>query len=145
MNGVNNWHAIRKEAVFKKLKSSENGLSEKEAELRLAKDGKNVIKDSLIGTLMSILALSFVYPTGTIIVGMAYSGENKIKVSARLVGDSSINLKSILEPIVEMTDGECGGHQRAAGCIIPLSQEGLFINLLQKELSMQSLKIKIKE
>jgi len=45
MNGVNDWHAIKKEVVFKKLRSSENGLSEKEAELRLAKDGKNVIKE----------------------------------------------------------------------------------------------------
>ena len=45
MNEVNNWHAVKKEVVFKKLRSSENGLSEREAELRLAKDGKNVIKE----------------------------------------------------------------------------------------------------
>ncbi len=46
MNGVNNnWHAVKKEIVFKKLRTSESGLSEKEAQLRLAKDGKNIIKE----------------------------------------------------------------------------------------------------
>jgi len=45
MNEVNNWHAVKKESVFKKLRTSEDGLSEKEAELRLAKDGRNVIKE----------------------------------------------------------------------------------------------------
>lgn len=107
-------------------------------------NGKNFIKDSLIGTLMSILALSFVYPTGTVIIGMAYSEGGKIKVSARAVGDNSeINLRKALESVVNITDGECGGHNNAAGCFIPLSQEANFINLLQKELSMQGLKIKI--
>jgi RecJ-like exonuclease len=107
-------------------------------------NGKNFIKDSLIGTLMSILALSFVYPTGTVIIGMAYSDGGKIKVSARAVGDNSeINLRKALESVVNITDGECGGHNNAAGCFIPLSQEANFINLLQKELSMQGLKIKI--
>ena len=107
-------------------------------------NGKNFIRDSLIGTLTSILALSFVYPSGTIIVGMAYSEEGKIKVSARAVGDnSSVNLRKILDSIVSMTEGECGGHQNAAGCVIPLSQESNFINMLQKELGMQSLKIRI--
>lgn len=107
-------------------------------------NGKNFIKDSLIGTLMSILAMSFVYPVGTVIVGMAYSDDGKIKVSARAVGDNSeINLRKALDSVVQVTDGECGGHNNAAGCFIPLSQEANFISLLQKELSMNSLKIKI--
>jgi len=36
---MNNWHAVKKEDVFKELVTSENGLSEKEAQLRLARDG----------------------------------------------------------------------------------------------------------
>jgi RecJ-like exonuclease len=120
-------------------------LNEKiEGESYIIINGKNFIKDSLIGTLMSILALSFVYPAGTVIVGMAYSEDGKIKVSARAVGDNSeINLRKVLENVVNATDGECGGHNNAAGCFIPLSQEANFINLLQKELSLQSLNIKI--
>jgi RecJ-like exonuclease len=107
-------------------------------------NGKNFIKDSLIGTLMSILAMSFVYPSGTIVIGMAYADEGKIKVSSRIVGENnSVNLRKLLESVVAVTDGECGGHQNAAGCVIPFSQENNFISLIQKELGMQSLKIKI--
>jgi len=40
-----NWHAVKKEIVFKDFKTSEKGLSKREAELRLAKDGKNIIKE----------------------------------------------------------------------------------------------------
>jgi len=110
-------------------------------------NGKSMIQDSLIGTLMSILASSFIYPEGTIIVGMSYSEDNNIKVSMRMVGDDpSINLKRILESVVNSIDGgEIGGHQKAAGCTLPISQENNFINLIRRELSMQGLKIKIKE
>ena len=45
MNVEDNWHAIKKEDVFKKFRTSEKGLSEKEAELRLERDGKNIIKE----------------------------------------------------------------------------------------------------
>ena len=43
---MNNWHAIKKEAVIKFLESSLLGLSEKEAEKRLKKYGKNIIKET---------------------------------------------------------------------------------------------------
>ncbi len=58
-NNVNNWHAIKKESVLKRLRSSAEGLSEKEAQLRLEKDGRNVIKeqDGLGG--LRILLLQF--------------------------------------------------------------------------------------
>ncbi len=51
MNGVinsndgNHWHAVKKEEAFKRLRSNAEGLSDREAELRLAKDGKNIIKE----------------------------------------------------------------------------------------------------
>ncbi len=41
---MNNWHAIKEDVVFGELESSEKGLSEKEAELRLKKYGRNIIK-----------------------------------------------------------------------------------------------------
>lgn len=107
-------------------------------------NGKNVIKDTIIGTLASILSLSFVYPEGTVIAGMAYTDSNTIKVSVRITGkNEDINLKKIIESIANAVGGESGGHKDAAGCVIPLSQESVFINLLQKELSMQQIKIKV--
>ena len=40
------WHALDKKEVLQKLKTSENGLSEKEASARLKKYGKNEIKQT---------------------------------------------------------------------------------------------------
>ena len=102
------------------------------------------IKDTIIGTLTSILALSFVYPANTIIIGMASTEDRKIKVSARIVGSKdNINLKSILETPTELVGGECGGHKRAAGCFIPSGKENTFIELLQKELRVMNLQVKV--
>jgi len=56
---MNNWHAVKKEAVFKELVTSENGLSEKEAQLRLARDGKNVIKEEEKLNSVKIFLLQF--------------------------------------------------------------------------------------
>ncbi len=39
------WHAIKKEEVLHKLNSTENGLSEKEASLRLERYGRNAIEE----------------------------------------------------------------------------------------------------
>jgi len=38
------WHAQTKEEIFKNLKTSERGLTNAEAKIRLKKDGKNVLK-----------------------------------------------------------------------------------------------------
>jgi Ca2+-transporting ATPase len=48
---MENWHAAKKEVIFEELRSSEEGLSQKEAGLRLKKNGKNIIKpeDKLSG------------------------------------------------------------------------------------------------
>ncbi len=40
------WHSLEKEEIFEQLKTSETGLSEKEAKERLAKYGKNELKQS---------------------------------------------------------------------------------------------------
>lgn len=59
MNGAGNWHAVKKEAVFKKLKTSEDGLSEKEAEIRLERYGKNIIKEEDKLSALRIFFLQF--------------------------------------------------------------------------------------
>jgi len=47
-------------------------------------NAKNEIKDTIIGTIASILSNSFLYEKGTTIIAMAYD-QNKIKVSSRSV------------------------------------------------------------
>ncbi|MCH7782965.1 hypothetical protein IID62_07840, partial [candidate division KSB1 bacterium] len=59
------------------------------------------VKDTIIGTLASILSFSSMYKEGTVIVAMAYN-ENKIKVSTRMAGrnpESPRNLKELMNSL----------------------------------------------
>ena len=98
------------------------------------------IKDTMIGTITSIISNSQLYEEGTIIATLAYY-EDKIKVSARIVGRNGRNIKEILERIVNLTGGEIGGHEHAAGCIISRGKEREFIDLLKKNLEIELIKI----
>lgn len=103
-------------------------------------NAKDKIKDTIIGTLTSIISNSSMYEEGTIITSMAYYDE-KIKVSMRNVGENTRNLREILNDIVEKTGGNVGGHQDAAGCIILKEKEQDFIELLKKSFEIELIKI----
>ncbi|MEM4703104.1 MAG: DHH family phosphoesterase [Candidatus Pacearchaeota archaeon] len=105
--------------------------------------GEN-IKDTIIGTVMSVLAYSSVYPDGTILVGMADRGD-KIKVSARIAGKNKngTNLCSLLNSIVKVVGGESGGHVNAAGALIPKNKQEEFVDLLEKSLQIEEIKIRV--
>lgn len=99
------------------------------------------IKETMIGTIASILSRSSIYEEGTIITTMAYY-ENKIKVSARAVGDPNQNLREVLNKVIEKIGGQVGGHNCAAGCIITQDKENDFIDTLKKNLEVETIKIK---
>tara|TARA_Y100000310_G_C20675009_1_gene812505 strand:+ start:1105 stop:2463 length:1359 start_codon:yes stop_codon:yes gene_type:complete len=106
---------------------------------------KNNVKDTIIGTLASILSFSSVYKKGKIIIAMAYN-EDKIKISTRLVGrnpESPRNLKQFIESIMHSlgTSGEFGGHKHAAGCTINQEDEQKFIELVKKKLEYEMVKV----
>lgn len=106
-------------------------------------NAKDNIKDTIIGTMASILSFSSVYKEGTIIVTMAYN-EDKIKVSTRMAGrksKSNRNLKKLLDSIINITGGISGGHQNAAGCTIDKAQEEEFINLIKRKLDVELIKL----
>ena len=103
-------------------------------------NAKDNIKDTIIGTIASILSNSSLYEEGTIITAMAYY-DDKIKVSARMVGKNGRNVREILNNIIEKIGGEVGGHEFAAGCIINKNQEQEFISLLKKNLEIELVKI----
>jgi len=103
-------------------------------------NAQDKIKDTMIGTVTSILSNSSVYEEGTMITGMAYY-EDKIKVSARSVGRTGRNLKEVLGGVIKEIGGEVGGHQFAAGCIIKQTQEKQFIDTLKKSLEVEMIKI----
>jgi RecJ-like exonuclease len=98
------------------------------------------VKDTMIGTIASIISNSSIYEEGTIVITMAYY-EDKIKVSARMVGRNGRNLRELLEKITNLTGGEIGGHEHAAGCIISRKKEREFIDLLKKNLEVELIKV----
>jgi len=105
-------------------------------------NAKNNIKDTIIGTLASILSFSSIYKEGTIIIAMAYN-EDKIKISARISGKSGNNksLKELMNYITACLGGESGGHKEAAGCTIKKDDENKFIELVQKKFEYETIKI----
>ncbi len=98
------------------------------------------IRDTMIGTIASIISNSNFYREGTVIIAMAYNKES-IKVSARNVGRTGRNVREILQEIVDETGGEVGGHEFAAGCNISKKDEKLFLDLLGKKLNLEVIKI----
>jgi RecJ-like exonuclease len=98
-------------------------------------NARNNIKDTLIGTVASILSHSPVYKEGTMIVALAYD-QDKIKVSARIAGKKGRNVHEVLNQIVVPLGGEVGGHPNAAGCLIQKHQEETFIAELRKILDI---------
>ncbi len=105
-------------------------------------NARDSIKDTIIGTITSILSSSLDYKEGTVLVGMAYN-QDKIKVSARIAGRKGKNLKEVLEKtiLINNIDAEVGGHQMAAGCLIRKEDETRFLDELRKILEIEIVKI----
>lgn len=103
-------------------------------------NAKEKIKDTMTGTIASILSNSSIYEEGTIITTMAYY-DDKIKVSSRNVGKNGRNIREILSSIIEKIGGEVGGHEFAAGCMIKKEKEKEFIDCLKKHLEIELVKI----
>jgi single-stranded-DNA-specific exonuclease len=90
-------------------------------------NAKNNIKDTIIGTIASIISNSPTYEKGTIIVALAYN-KDKIKVSARIAGREGRNVREVLNQVVVPLKGEVGGHPKAAGCLISKENETQFLS-----------------
>jgi single-stranded-DNA-specific exonuclease len=103
-------------------------------------NARDNIKDTIIGTITSIISHSPVYENGTIIIALAYN-EDKIKVSARMVGDEGRNVREVLTKAAVAVGGEVGGHQNAAGCLISREQETSFIQELIRVLDVELVKV----
>jgi len=103
-------------------------------------NAKDKIKDTIIGTVASILSHSPLYSEGTIIIALAYN-EDKIKVSARLRGKEGRNVREVLNQVVVPLGGEVGGHPNAAGCLISREKEEVFLQELKKVLDIEIVKI----
>jgi len=103
-------------------------------------NAQDKIKDTLIGTIASIISNSREYEEGKAIIAMAYN-EDKIKVSARMVGKSGKNIRELLNSVIEIIGGEVGGHHAAAGCLIEKHNESKFLDELKKQFEIELIKI----
>lgn len=93
------------------------------------------IRDTLIGTLASIIAKMNIYDEGTIIISMAHS-INETKISARIVGYKDIDLRNILQKAIDKLGNYLvGGHKIACGGLIPQEKEFEFIKVVDQILS----------
>lgn len=90
-------------------------------------NAEEYIKDTLIGTIASIISKSVIYKNGTIIIAMAHTVDGFTKISARIVGYNKINLREILFIVIQKVGGETGGHDSAAGALILQEKDNYFI------------------
>lgn len=103
-------------------------------------NAKENIKDTMAGTITSILSNSSIYEQGTVITTLAYY-ENKIKISSRVVGRQGRNVRELLTRVVDQIGGEVGGHEFAAGAIISQEKENEFIKIMKKNFEIEMIKI----
>jgi RecJ-like exonuclease len=95
--------------------------------------GEGKIKDTFIGSLLSILLNSNLVEKNKPIFGFAESN-GKVKVSARADDKLNINLRDIIALATSKVGGEGGGHKFAAGGLIPKSEINNFIDIVENEL-----------
>jgi len=103
-------------------------------------NAKDQIRDTIIGTVTSILSFSSKYKEGTAILGMSYN-ESGIKVSLRIVGNNGRKAHKIIGGVMKNFSGEWGGHDNAAGCTISRDDEVKFLESVKHSLEYSELKV----
>lgn len=101
---------------------------------------RNEIRDTIVGTIASIITSSSLYEEGTILVTMGYD-EERIKVSSRIVGDEGRNLRELLSQVIEEVGGEVGGHKNAAGAVIAKEKENDFLKALERNTEIEVVRV----
>lgn len=132
---INSVYAKYKQELITALKSVNNIKIQKDNYVII--NAKDKIKETIVGTIATILSHSSSYSEGTIIISMAYTDNNKIKISARAVGNNCRNVRELLNIVINSTGGETGGHNVAAGAYIPIEKEQEFIELIKKNLEIE--------
>jgi len=94
--------------------------------------GDHDVSDALIGTLTSLVSKSHVYPDGTILIGIAATLEEDLKLSGRISGfqEHDIDLRKVMKELVKRCGGYGGGHRMAAGATVPGEKSKIVIDEL---------------
>lgn len=95
--------------------------------------GRDMISETLIGTVTSIFLNSNLSDSSKLVFGLAETKEGKVKISARVSRNlKNINLREILVSAASRVEGEAGGHPQAAGALIEKGKEQEFINIIDR-------------
>ena len=98
------------------------------------------IRPEIIGTLASIISRSNDVMDNTFIMSLARKDDGTTKVSLRVSGikrNPNLDLRKLMKDVVDRVKGETGGHQFAAGAVIPTDCEAKLI-IAAKDLLSQS-------
>ncbi|RLJ06542.1 MAG: hypothetical protein DRP12_03855 [Candidatus Aenigmatarchaeota archaeon] len=91
----------------------------------------DLVSEHVISNVTTILFRS--YFTQKPIFSLVKTEEGDLKVSAR---GNGINLKEVLSEIASAVGGEGGGHEHAAGAVIPMEKQEAFIQLIENRLQI---------
>ncbi len=109
-------------------------------------NAKDNVMSTMIGTLASILSKSNLMTNNTFILSMAQTLDSRTKVSLRTTNNlqGTIDLKKIIEEIIsDISNSESGGHQNAAGAVIPTEKEVDFIETAKDILAKYAMEEKV--
>ena len=109
-------------------------------------NAKQNVLSTMIGTLASILSKSNLMTSNNFILSMARALDGNTKVSLRTTNNlnGALDLKRIIEDIiVGVGNSESGGHQNAAGAVIPTEKEEMFIETAKEVLGKYAVEEKI--
>ncbi|MBI4452392.1 DHH family phosphoesterase [Candidatus Woesearchaeota archaeon] len=100
-------------------------------------NAKDKVMPTIIGTLASILSKSNVMTNNVFILSMAQMLDGNTKISLRTTNNinGAFDLRNIIEEITKgVGNAEAGGHQNAAGAIIPTEKENDFLEAAKEVL-----------
>ena len=109
-------------------------------------NAKSNVMSTMIGTLASILSKSNLMTKNTFILSMAQAVDGSTKVSLRTTNNvnGAFDLKKIIEEVInDIDNAESGGHQNAAGAVIPTEKEIDFIETAKEVLGKYAVEEKV--
>jgi single-stranded-DNA-specific exonuclease len=120
--------------IEKELKNKSNTIIQNDKFMII--NAQTNILYTIAGTVASILTMSNKFPKDYYVLSLAHNTADKaVKVSLRVVGNNKdIDLQKTITTIIEKLGyGEAGGHQHAAGAIIPIEKETEFLQIANEE------------
>ncbi len=112
-----------------------DGLLEKRENFNLL-NGVGRIPENFIGTICSILQSDI--SKEKVLVGVAESEKNRLKVSMRVPDDLDANVGEIVESIGDDMDIEGGGHEKAGGAYVLVDEKEEFLEMLNSILEKET-------